>query len=48
LTCYRSILPIESVRAFAEAFAAKYDHLDALINNGGHFRPSTRGNEAGI
>jgi len=26
---------IESVRAFAEAFAAKYDHLDALINNAG-------------
>ena len=26
---------LESVRAFAEAFAAKYDHLDALINNAG-------------
>lgn len=26
---------LESVRAFAMAFAAKYDHLDALINNAG-------------
>ena len=26
---------LESVRAFAEAFAAKYVHLDALINNAG-------------
>ena len=26
---------LESVRAFAAAFAAKYDHLDALINNAG-------------
>lgn len=26
---------LESVRAFAVAFAAKYDHLDALINNAG-------------
>ena len=26
---------LDSVRAFAAAFAAKYDHLDALINNAG-------------
>lgn len=26
---------LDSVRAFAMAFAAKYDHLDALINNAG-------------
>jgi len=36
---------LESVRAFAAAFCAKYDHLDALINNAGvlpHRRGETK------
>ena len=38
----------DSVRAFADAFGKKYDHLDVLINNAGVLDYSGRTNNAGI